>query len=213
MMVSFQGQEGDFIITIVIQVLGVFLFFLVAVIAGKWLRADPCEKITAQTGRITGLLYYLGLFFPFVLGFFWPGLDRFDGILNINPLPFPPVALLTGLSFLILGYYLVYASIKSLRKRGKGAPAFNLTKQLVERDIYSYTRNPMSLGYYLACAGFSLVANSTYLTLYTFLLAFPAHVFYLKYYEEKELETRFGNAYLQYKQTVPFLIPRFNGQK
>lgn len=30
---------------------------------------------------------------------------------------------------------------------------------------------------------------------------------YLKYIEEKELEARFGQSYMEYKETTPFIIP------
>jgi hypothetical protein len=40
-------------------------------------------------------------------------------------------------------------SSKLLRAWGSGANAFRLAKQIVEEDICQYTRNPMSLGYYL----------------------------------------------------------------
>jgi protein-S-isoprenylcysteine O-methyltransferase Ste14 len=32
---------------------------------------------------------------------------------------------------------------------------------------------------------------------------------YLKLFEEKELEERFGSDYIEYKRKTPFLIPRF----
>jgi len=32
---------------------------------------------------------------------------------------------------------------------------------------------------------------------------------YIKLFEEKELEERFGPEYLEYKRKTPFLIPRF----
>jgi len=35
------------------------------------------------------------------------------------------------------------------------------------------------------------------------------HVFYLKYFEEHELALRMGPSYLEYKQRVPFLLPRW----
>jgi hypothetical protein len=37
----------------------------------------------------------------------------------------------------------------------------------------------------------------------------PVHLFYLKYFEEYELELRLGPSYLEYKQQVPFLVPRW----
>jgi len=38
----------------------------------------------------------------------------------------------------------------------------------------------------------------------------PAHVFFLKFFEELELELRFDESYKQYKQKVPFLIPKLS---
>jgi len=34
------------------------------------------------------------------------------------------------------------------------------------------------------------------------------HIMYLKFIEEKELEKKFGQAYIVYKQRVPMFIPR-----
>ena len=45
--------------------------------------------------------------------------------------------------------------------------------------------------------------------LYLLLGHIPAHIFYLKFFEERELELRFGESYMDYKQRVPFLIPRW----
>jgi protein-S-isoprenylcysteine O-methyltransferase Ste14 len=58
------------------------------------------------------------------------------------------------------------------------------------------------------CAGVGCYARSTYLTLYLLLGHIPAHLFYLKFFEERELALRFGESYAAYKQRVPFLVPR-----
>jgi hypothetical protein len=52
-------------------------------------------------------------------------------------------------------------------------------------------------------------SNSTFVLLAASLGLIPAHAFFLKYFEEVELELRFGESYLEYKKTVPFLIPKF----
>jgi len=70
----------------------------------------------------------------------------------------------------------------------------------------------MSLGGYLIAVGIGLLIGSTYLTVGALLLFIPAHVFYLKYFEEYELELRLGQSYIEYKQRVPFLIPGFSFQ-
>jgi protein-S-isoprenylcysteine O-methyltransferase Ste14 len=54
------------------------------------------------------------------------------------------------------------------------------------------------------------VSGSTFITLVVLLGLIPAHIFFLKYFEELELELRFGESYKQYEQTVPFLIPKFS---
>ena len=40
----------------------------------------------------------------------------------------------------------------------------------------------------------------------------PAHIFFLKYFEELELELRFGEAYCEYRYRTPFLIPKFSAR-
>ena len=37
----------------------------------------------------------------------------------------------------------------------------------------------------------------------------PAHAFNIKYFEEVELEVRYGGICSEYKRRVPFLIPGF----
>jgi protein-S-isoprenylcysteine O-methyltransferase Ste14 len=54
------------------------------------------------------------------------------------------------------------------------------------------------------------VSGSTFVTLVALLGLIPSHIFFLKYFEELELELRFGESYLEYKKNVPFLIPKFS---
>jgi len=38
------------------------------------------------------------------------------------------------------------------------------------------------------------------------------HIIYLKFVEEKELEKKFGQAYIDYKKKVPMVFPRAKGK-
>lgn len=67
----------------------------------------------------------------------------------------------------------------------------------------------MSLGFYAACVGMGMIAGSLTVTLGVLSVIVPVHVINLKYFEERELEQRYGDAYVDYRQRVPFLIPRF----
>jgi protein-S-isoprenylcysteine O-methyltransferase Ste14 len=121
-----------------------------------------------------------------------------------------PFFLITGSILVIPGLYFLGISNKLLRALGTGANAFRLTKRIVETDIYKYTRNPMSLGYYLSALSVCFISGSMLLTLHVLLGIIPAHLFFLKFFEELELELRFGESYKQYKQKVPFLIPKLS---
>ena len=95
---------------------------------------------------------------------------------------------------------------------GKGTPLPVVpTKKLVIRGPYKYCRNPMTLGAVLGYLGLSLLEGSIAalgLTAMFFLLA----VLYIKLVEEKELEARFGEDYKNYKENIPFIIPRLRGK-
>ncbi|NWF80025.1 MAG: isoprenylcysteine carboxylmethyltransferase family protein [Chloroflexi bacterium] len=195
-------------VTLVMGVLGVVAFVLGTVILGVWLRRNPSVAAADQASRVMHFLFFAGLGAPFLVATVYPGLTRLDSVAGLEPLPWRPLTLGLGVILSVPGVYLLGVSNQLLRTRGDGANAFRLTKHVVGHEIYGYTRNPMSLGYYLAALGLSLLVGSTVLTLYVLVGVIPAHLFFLTFFEERELELRFGESYRQYRQTVPFLIPR-----
>ena len=72
---------------------------------------------------------------------------------------------------------------------------------LVTRGVYQYTRNPMYLGFALV-----LLAWALYLSAWLGLLIVGVYVAYMNRFqikpEEKALESRFGQEFLQYKKAV-----------
>jgi protein-S-isoprenylcysteine O-methyltransferase Ste14 len=194
--------------TILLQVLGACTFVGGTFVLGKSLRKNPEREFAERRSRIGHFLIYGCLVFPATLGIFYPGLTRLDGVIGIGNLPFRKISLPLGYLLLLAGLSLMYAAHRGLTYRGQGAPAFKLTKKLVVGGIHRRIRNPMSLGFYLTCLGISLAAGSTYCTLGTLLVLVPAHLFYLMYFEECELEIRFGETYRAYKKNVPFMIPK-----
>lgn len=191
-----------------LALLGWLLFSTGAFISGIWLRKNSSKEQAEKSSRIMHFLFFVGLGFPVSISFFYPGLRGLDPLLGWPPLPMKPLFIVTGMVLAFPGLYLLGLSNKKLRALGEGANAFRLTKQVVNADLYKYLRNPMSLGYYLSCLSIAFLAGSTLLTLYVVLGIIPAHVFFLKFFEEYELEYRFGESYREYKQQVPFLIPK-----
>lgn len=195
-------------IVLYLGLFGLLIFILGVGILGIWLRKHPSKVSAEKSSRIMHFLFFAALGTPFLVSIFYPGLTHLDELVGFDPLPLKPFFLIIGILLAIPGLYLLGSSNKSLRALGSGANAFRLTKRIVQQDIYQYTRNPMSLGYYLFSLSIGLISGSTLLTLAVLLGLIPAHIFFLKYFEEQELELRLGESYKLYKQKVPFLIPK-----
>ncbi len=193
--------------TVALQALGWTAFSMGTLVLGRWLRRNPTKEAAEKSSRVMHLLFWLGFGLPGLIGVFRPGLGRFDRVLGIPSLPARRLARVLGAFLFLIGTYFLVVSNQALRRLGSGALAFQLTNQVADGDIYQHTRNPMSLGSYLQWLGIGLAVGSTYLTLGSLLAAIPAHIFYLKHFEELELELRFGHPYVQYRERVPFLIP------
>jgi protein-S-isoprenylcysteine O-methyltransferase Ste14 len=191
---------------------GLLAYFMGAGILGLWLRKRPSKVNAEKSSRIMHFLFFSGLVTPGLVIIFYPGLTRLDGLVGFDSLPLKPLFLIVGIVLAIPGLYFLAISNRLLRTLGSGANAFRLTKQIVEKDIYKHSRNPMSLGYYLLSLSLGLISGSTLITLGALFGLIPAHIFSLKYFEELELELRFGESYLEYKQKTPFLIPKFSGK-
>jgi protein-S-isoprenylcysteine O-methyltransferase Ste14 len=194
--------------TLYLAALGLLAFVIGTIFFGLGLRARPSKDNAERSSRAMHFLFFAGLGAPFLVGIFYPGLTRLDGLAGLGPLPWRAPLLAAGALLLLPGLYFLGSSNRLLRALGSGANAFRLTRRVVETDMYRRTRNPMSLGYYLSTLGLSLMVSSTLLTLYVLLGIIPAHLFFLKFFEERELELRFGESYRQYRREVSFLIPR-----
>ena len=149
----------------------------------------------------------------FVYAFFFPSLlfiiPKFflDRWLRLPTFLTPVARVVLGGSLLIPGLLFLFWSIKAQREIGKGTPMpLRATQELVVQKPYSYCRNPLFLGLLKIFFGISILIDSIS-SLVMVLIFSVIIVLYVKFIEEKELEKRFGDAYLAYKKTTPFLIP------
>lgn len=195
--------------TLYFFLIGLFVFTVGAWILGAWLRRNPSKENAEKFSRMMHFLFFAGQVAPPLVGLFYPGLTHFDELVGLASLPWKPAFLALGILLAVSGFYFMAITNKLLRALGSGANAFRLTKRIVADDIYKRTRNPMSLGFYLLALATGFISGSTFVTLAVVLALIPSHIFFLKYFEELELELRFGKSYLEYKKAVPFLIPRF----
>jgi protein-S-isoprenylcysteine O-methyltransferase Ste14 len=98
--------------------------------------------------------------------------------------------------------------VANLALMGLGAPFFIvLSRKLVTDWLYARTRNPMvlaGLAFFLSLG----IWFQSFLFIIWVLIGFtPALLFFVKMYEERELEIRFGASYIEYKSRTPMLFP------
>jgi protein-S-isoprenylcysteine O-methyltransferase Ste14 len=191
---------------IIYQITGAVVFVVGVWLLGRWLRGTSTEPVASRAGVASHVLFHAFLFGPFWIGLLWVGGENFDRLAGIPSLP--AITRIVGEGLVAVAAMLVAVCFGLIGVLGKGAPSFVMPKQIVVRGPYRFGRNPISLGWYLFCAGLALSFRSTYLLCYVVVALVPAHIFYLRYFEEMELELRFGESYMRYKQTVPFLLPR-----
>jgi len=92
--------------------------------------------------------------------------------------------------------------------RGTPHPFAAKTKRLVVVGPYRYVRNPMAWGGFTLVAGTALWSGSVGLWFFLGLLMLFVRWF-VPYYEEPDMERRFGEEYRDYCRRVPRWLPRF----
>jgi protein-S-isoprenylcysteine O-methyltransferase Ste14 len=113
-----------------------------------------------------------------------------------------------GSILLILGLSLAAWTMWLFANKGKGTAApWNPPKKLVMEGPYAYVRNPMIASVFMMQIAEALLLNS-YLVLGLFGLFLLGNMLYFPFFEEKDLEKRFGKDYHTYKRNVPRWIPR-----
>jgi len=99
-------------------------------------------------------------------------------------------------------------TVANLALKGLGAPGIVLSRKLAVDWLYAWTRNPMVLAALAWFLSLGIWFQSLLFVLWVLVLFTPALLFFVKVYEERELEIRFGPSYLEYKSRTPMLLPR-----
>jgi protein-S-isoprenylcysteine O-methyltransferase Ste14 len=111
------------------------------------------------------------------------------------------LAIITGAAFLL--------TVVNLALKGFGAPFYiALSRKLAADWLYAWTRNPMVLAALAFLLSLGIWFQSVLFVLWVLILFAPALLVFVKVYEERELEFRFGASYQEYKSRTPMLFPR-----
>jgi protein-S-isoprenylcysteine O-methyltransferase Ste14 len=118
------------------------------------------------------------------------------------------LAQIAGLGLVVAGLSLFVLSLRRFAGDGNGTLApWDPPRRLVIRGPYRYVRNPMISGVVFLLFGeaLMLLSGPHFQWALIFLLI---NFIYIPLFEEQQLKTRFGDAYLEYCRHVPRLVPR-----
>jgi len=119
-----------------------------------------------------------------------------------------PVPSEIGLALVIITGAAFLLTVVNLALKGFGAPFFiALSRKLAADWLYARTRNPMVLAVLAFLLSLGIWFQSVLFVLWVLILFAPALLVFVKVYEERELEIRFGASYLGYKSRTPMLFP------
>ncbi|MHA6523355.1 methyltransferase family protein [Tessaracoccus sp. G1721] len=168
-----------------------------------WAGRRPSTAQLVGTLALAGALILAGI--PLLIAVAGRWLDRTLGL--------PPfdgwVSTTAGVALMVVGLPYAFWAVLAEARIGGGTPVPTIpTQRLVVEPPFTYCRNPMVLGTAVGYLGFGVWLGSV--SAIALVLVFSALLLiYVKVLEEGELEARFGADYLRYKQTTPFLVPRF----
>jgi len=155
------------------------------------------DKFSAFIFRTRGIYMFIALAVSIVLKYHYGG---------VTPLPL----FIAGLVIMaVIQAFRMYAASYLW---GRQAVARVEAEFLCTSGPYSYTRNPLYLGNFIIGMGVCMAINEWYA--YALFIASFAFVYSIVIpYEERFLQGKFGNAYLEYKARTGRLMPALKGYK
>ena len=171
-------------------------------IYSKWAQKEHPEGVHIAAMLLAGVVFLILI--PYFILVVCPSLDQRLGLPRID---LGALNYLLGGLLVVVGFFFGLWSVLMQLTRGRGTPLPMLpTQELLTRGPYRYCRNPMTFGTILAYLGLGIIVGSVLGI--GFVLCFGGLlILYLKLLEENELAERFGEAYLQYRREVPFILP------
>ena len=115
-----------------------------------------------------------------------------------------------GVILLLMGIILAAWTVRLQLTKGQGTPApWDPPKKLVVAGPYRHVRNPMISGVLFILTAEALLLRSWPIAWWMIIFIFLNMIYFPKF-EERDLEKRFGEEYLEYKKNVPRWIPRIS---
>lgn len=108
---------------------------------------------------------------------------------------------LIGIIILVIGLFMVISTSKRFRKVKTQIHTFKKPNKLVKDGLFQVSRNPIYLGFMTALLGIAILLGSAAAFIPACIFFLIANFWYIPF-EEKNMETIFGQDYRFYKRNV-----------
>jgi len=129
-----------------------------------------------------------------------------EDYLHQTPFRFPPIV---GQVLMTVTGFAAAFTVLNLAIRGLGLPfAAKLSSRLATDWMYGWTRNPMGLCTFAFLFSVGVRYWCMWFLIVLLVCLTPGWIFFVRYFEERELEIRFGAPYVAYRAATPMFWPR-----
>jgi protein-S-isoprenylcysteine O-methyltransferase Ste14 len=108
---------------------------------------------------------------------------------------------ISGMILIAIGLVIIVAAIVQMRRAQTNVEPWKPTTKILDTGLYSISRNPIYIAMTLVYLGIAFLVNSFWF-LPPLILVLPAIYYGVILREEKYLERKFGDEYLNYKTSV-----------
>ena len=109
--------------------------------------------------------------------------------------------LLLGVALLAIGFFIASRAIRVMMHARTPVDPFEPTTAIVSEGPYRFSRNPIYLALSIVYLGLAIALNAVW-AIIIWPLVFIAVTYLIIVCEEKYLEAKFGDVYMQYKSKV-----------
>jgi protein-S-isoprenylcysteine O-methyltransferase Ste14 len=106
-----------------------------------------------------------------------------------------------GIVLIVVGLAIIFAAIVQMRRAETNVEPWKPTTKILDTGLYGISRNPIYVAMTLVYIGTAFLFNSFWL-LPPLILVLPVLYYGVILLEEKYLERKFGEEYLNYKNSV-----------
>lgn len=179
------------------------------------MRANICGRLARPASipyNIGKTLCQIVVFWSFFLWFLPTIIYEVESTLGLGVYRFTsPFWRVTGVVLFLLMSSLGITSGMVMAIIGQGTPLpLDCTRQMVIVGPYRYVRNPMAIAGISQGIAVALYLGSPLVLIYA-LLGILGWNYFVRPWEEQDLEQRFGNSFRDYHRAVRCWIPRWHG--